>query len=279
MEASGRILSRDDSPELIWSEFYQRASQVIRLYGEVVAYYVKSKNLSDWQNLIGEDGRDWSSVQVLQRMEQHRGVLNSVGAEEKLYESMGKLIQWFTEEPEDVTQKLEFHKACTKFVELLPFEDQFPFDWDEMPADQVWQNRQICGSFYPLTFQMNLPVRWFVHYGNLFRKKTKLSEPPKPPDLNKILNEELGRNKNCLDSDSDEDELFVRHSLGKEPLENVIDSLKRKKEDREAREARERSENQPTGSEGQTQPEPDDEPKEENNGSEVYAFESNDDND
>ena len=79
----------------------------------------------------------------------------------------------------------------------------------------------------------------------------------------------------CLD----EDELYVRYVLGKEPLENVLNSLKKNRELKEARKRQE--ENQPSTSEGINHSEPahDLQGGNDEGSGDVYDFQSNDDSD
>ena len=65
-----------------------------------------------------------------------------------------------------------------------------------------WKKRQICGVFYTLVSQMDLPTSWLAYYARLFKEKSDDIEEPNTLSLNEILNAEFGRGKNCLDSDS-----------------------------------------------------------------------------
>ena len=162
----------------IWSVFYQRACALIQDYGKIVVYYVKAHNSTTWKELVGEDHR-WTEIQVLQQIMQQKQSLEAVGADPELHEYAMQLRRFFVNEPVSPEDRMRFHTVATTFVDMLPFEDVFPLDLSKKPDDRLRQMRNLCGIFYNLASNLDLPLLWFRYYAREYKNSAKQCQPSK----------------------------------------------------------------------------------------------------
>lgn len=186
--------------DVLWSRFYSATQEIIVNYGPVIVYYVKATHPRQWQDFVGNNFACWSEVEVLSQIVRQRKCLDSVGADKDIYKFAKQLEDWYVIKPRSKEEKLKFYSVATEFVEQLPIVDLFPIKLSEKPTQRASQMHKLCGPFYSLKRKLDMPKKWFAHYGNRFKEEAE--KVPKKRTLNTILNEALDREHAPLESDS-----------------------------------------------------------------------------